>query len=157
VINRINGLIPTFNIAALDVEQVVVETPSGGIKRTEKVPSVTNKILEVCTVRPYKGEKQDVLPEGIRESDVVILRTNTKVRSSKRGTDKRPTQFSYDGGVYTVIKVANNKSNVINHYRAMAVLTEENKTPEEIVAFYGIEDLENSDPDWWDLWINSEV
>lgn len=77
-----------------------------------------------CNIQPYRqGEESIFLPEGTRADDVVIIYTQTELKTADQFTSTEGDYFQLDGRDYKVYAVENwSRSNLkLDHYKVYAI------------------------------------
>ncbi len=76
-----------------------------------------------ASAQPLNPKEMESLPEGRRDSQAVKIYPDTELFTVR--DDTNPDLVEYRGEVYEVISVAPHQSGVIDHFKAVAVLREE--------------------------------
>lgn len=83
--------------------------------------------LDACTIQPAQGADLEVLPEGLRDSEVFNVFTNTPLKTAVRGTSQDsdevfiPAPFTALPDFFTVLKVKVWTNDIVPHYKATVV------------------------------------
>lgn len=71
-----------------------------------------------ASLQPVSGPEMESLPEGRRESQVIKIYTSSKLQTV---TDANPDVLEASGMRFEIVSVAPYQSNVLNHYKCIAV------------------------------------
>lgn len=72
-----------------------------------------------ASVQPTTGEDMMLLPENRREVSSFKIFTDTKLFTSKKGSDREPDILVVDGEDYETIIVYRWQNDIINHWKAI--------------------------------------
>lgn len=87
----------------------------------------TTFTLSTCTVQPASGTDLRVLPEGLRDSEVYNIFTETDAQPALEGTTSKSDEvflssdYASDEGWFVVVKRKAWRNNIIPHYHLMVV------------------------------------
>lgn len=84
------------------------------------VPPVDTAFSFVASFQPASGKDLLRLPEGKRQSDVIIVYTTTALVIGGQGTGRLPDRFTVDGSTYEVEHVEHWKAFGKEHYEVLA-------------------------------------
>ena len=84
------------------------------------VKSGETEIAITASTQPATGKDMDNAPEGKRQSDVVVIFTDTAIQTVVHGdSGTQPDQIEIASVRYEAVHVEPWQNNVINHYRAL--------------------------------------
>ncbi len=78
-----------------------------------------------ATVRPARGREVQVLSEGLREREVLVVYTAVAPRVEDQHAGRRGTVYVVDGVSFRVHVVEPHRSGLISHWKATAVREDE--------------------------------
>jgi hypothetical protein len=108
----LNGAITTFATGTYTVTRTAADTYTNGVK----VAGATSNVSIVASVQPLSGRDLQVLPEGQRADETLVLYTATQLFT--RTPSQAPDSISIDGSTYEVFKVETWNYIGEIHYRA---------------------------------------
>lgn len=98
----------------------ITRKSAGSYVNGKWVEGSTSTFTIQASVQPLRGEEIQLLPEGRRNSQAVRIYTDTQLYV-KTDEQTNPDKLTAFGESYEVLSVEPWQSNVINHYKCIAV------------------------------------
>ncbi len=87
-------------------------------------PGATSSVSVLMTVQPASPKEIQVLPEGLRNREIVRCHATTEIRAASRSAGTAGDRFTHNGEVYEFIQVSSRSADG-GYWRGLAAMVED--------------------------------